>query len=608
MPKTGRSLNKAKVCSIILLVILGAAVFLRLIHWTDVRADPFFADLVMDSQEYDRWALAIAGGDWIGSEVFFQAPFYPYFLAVFYAFFGHSLNIIYLIQIIAAAAGIYALYRTGRRLGGEVLGLAAAGLSALYAVYIFYDVQLLKESLVVSLVSFLLWVLVEVRESGKSYLWLIAGVLSGVLSLLRENMLLIVPLLFILTMKPGAKAWIYLKRCGFLLLGVVIILLPVALRNLSVGGIFAPTTFQGGVNFFIGNNPEATGTYQPIVPGKQVPYYERNEPIRLAEQEVGRELSPGEVSQYWMNKALNWALENPLDFARLQIKKFFMFWSWYEWPDAVDYYYVKGTSFVLRLPLLEFGGVFLLAAAGILLARKKLLMFFPVLLLAVGWMASTIVFFLFSRYRLPAVPCLMLLAAVPVSVLLESFKKKKLILSVVLSLFVLLSWIVPRAVGYSPRMELVHYNLGLISDGKGKLEEAEKHYLKALSINPDDFLSCVNLGNLAVREGDWKKALEWFEMAAGIEPGSDGVQSNLAGALVALGYFERAERHFDLALEINPANVFALHNKSILLANRGQIEQAKVLNTQVLNLLPGWEPALRLQAKLEMVRKDEKRP
>src|SRR6185436_16654141 len=84
-----------------LLVILGVALLVRLAHWAAVRGEPFFAQLAVDSQEYDRWAQAIAGGDWLGSQVFFQAPLYPYLLAAVYAG-GRSLDAVYLLQIAAA--------------------------------------------------------------------------------------------------------------------------------------------------------------------------------------------------------------------------------------------------------------------------------------------------------------------------------------------------------------------------------------------------------------------------------------------------------------------------------------------------------------------------
>ncbi|HYU31567.1 MAG TPA: glycosyltransferase family 39 protein, partial [Thermoanaerobaculia bacterium] len=250
----------------ILLTILAVALALRLAHWWAVRDEPFFAQLAMDSQEYDRWAQEIAGGDWLGSQVFFQAPLYPYLLAVVYKLAGRSLDAVYLLQIAAAVAGIWALYRAARRMAAERVGLVAAGLAAVYGPFLFYDVQLLKESLAVAVTSFLLWALAGRR-------WLAAGILLGVLALLRENALLLVPFLLPLAWsreRPGKSPAGLLKDGGALVAGLVLALAPVALRNGLVGGDFLPTTFQGGVNFWIGNNPEADGTYRPVVPGKQI--------------------------------------------------------------------------------------------------------------------------------------------------------------------------------------------------------------------------------------------------------------------------------------------------------------------------------------------------
>ena len=393
----------------ILFAILALALVLRLAHLWAVRDQPFFSWLAMDSQEYDRWAQGIAAGDWLGSQVFFQAPLYPYLLAVAYTVLGHRLALVYLLQTLLAVAGCWALYRAGREMADERTGLGAALLAAVYGPFLFYDAQLLKESLAVTATCFLLWTLAAARSRPGLKTWIGAGALLGVLALLRENALLLVPFLLPLAWRREDRWPGLARRGGALAAGLVLALLPVALRNGVVGGDFLPTTSQGGVNFYIGNNARADGTYQPIVPGKQIPELERREPARLAEQALGRPLSPGEVSRYWLDQALGWAREHPGDFLGLQLRKLGMFWSWYEWPDAVDYYYVKTLSPALRLPLLEFGGAVILALAGLFLARRRLGAFAPALLFALGWMASTVIFFLFSRYRLPAVPALLVL-------------------------------------------------------------------------------------------------------------------------------------------------------------------------------------------------------
>lgn len=579
--------------------ILTLALALRLAHWWAVHEQPFFAWLAMDSQEYDRWAREIAAGDWLGSQVFFQAPLYPYLLAVLYTLFGRSLDAVYLVQILLAVAGCYGLYRAGREMAGETVGLGAALLAAIYGPFLFYDAQLLKESPAVAVTSVLLWALAAARARPEGMgRWLGAGTLLGILALLRENALLLLPFLLPLAWIRGEKTAAFLRHSGALVAGLVLVLLPVAVRNGLVGGSFLPTTSQGGVNFYIGNNPGADGTYQPIVPGKQIPALERREPARLAEQAMGRRLTAGEVSRYWLGRSLDWVRREPGAFARLQVRKLGMFWSWYEWPDAVDYYHVKTLSPVLRLPLLEFGGAVLLALAGVVLARRRLEPFAPILLFTLGWMLTTVVFFLFSRYRLPAVPALLVLGGVPLAGVAEAWRDGNRRRAWGLAAIVVIAVLLPRALGYEPRMDLVEYNLGRLYDEQGRPEEAREHYKAAFVLNPKDFLACLNLGNLAAREGDWATALRFYQRAAALEPRSDDAESNQGGVYLALGDLAQAEAHLGRALTLNPQNLPALQNLTLLRARRGDLAGARELNRRLLELDPANPAGLRLRGRL----------
>ncbi len=580
-----------------LLAILAVALILRLVHWWAVRDEPFFAQLAMDSQEYDRWAQEIAAGDWLGTRVFFQAPLYPYLLGTVYALAARSLDAIYLLQVAVALAGIVALHRAAREMADERVARVTAGLAAVFGPFLFYDVQLLKESLAVFTTCFLLWALVAARGGGRAGLWLGAGVVLGVLALLRENALLLVPFLLPLAWSRSGRTPGFLRHGGALVAGLALALAPVAVRNGVVGGAFLPTTSQGGVNFWIGNNPEADGTYRPIVPGKQIPALERQEPVRVAEQELGRRLTPADVSAHWLGKALRWAGAHPGAFVRLQLRKLGMFWGWYEWPDAVDYYWVRGLSPVYRLPLVEFGTVSLLALAGLWQVRRRAGPFAPALLFALGWMLSTVVFFLFSRYRLPVVPALLPLAAVPLVQLGEVWRARRRGWQMAATLAVL-AFLLPHLAGFQARMDLVHYNLGRLAEERGDPAAAHEHYKAAFILDPHNFLACMNLGNLAARRGDWPTALRFFQRAAALEPRSDDVASNLGGVWLAVGDTAQAEASLDRALGLNPQNLSALHNKALLCARRGDLAGARELNRRLLEIDPQNPAALRLRDRL----------
>lgn len=166
----------------------------------------------------------------------------------------------------------------------------------------------MKESFAVSAVCLLLVLVLKARSSDRPSLWFALGLVCAFLALLRENMLLVVPFLLLLTwrkrpVKSGCR------RCG----GVVCCCSGCRfrswswLRGMRLSAAVLPTTSQGGVNFWIGNNPAADGTYRPLVPGKQVPGYEREGARILAEQGVGHPLAADEVSGYWFRRALSWA-------------------------------------------------------------------------------------------------------------------------------------------------------------------------------------------------------------------------------------------------------------------------------------------------------------
>ena len=581
-----------------LIGILLVAALLRLGHWWAVRDQPFVHDLVMDSWEYDQWGQTIASGDWLGDQPFFQAPLYPYLLGALYGAIGHSVTAAYLLQIAVAVLSLLALYAAGVELGNEGVGLVAAALAATTGVLIFHDVQLLKESFATSAMAVLLWGLLRARRVDRWPPWLGCGVLLGVVAGLRENALLIAPLLAALPWVGRSNARRAAAASAALLAGVALALLPWAARNLIVTGEPLLTTYQGGVNFYIGNHPGASGTYQPIVPGKQIPELERSEPVRLARQALGRPVTATEVSRYWLGRSLTWAREEPGAFLALQVRKLRLFWSFYEWPDAVDFYWMRERSPALVLAGVEVGSLALLACVGAIVVAGAWQLWSPVFAVVLGWTAATVIFFVFSRYRLPMVPALCLLAAVPLARLGALARERRWRLFVPGAAAALALLALPHVVGYRPRGDLVHYNLARVYARRGDEAAAELQYRLALEANPRDFLSLMNLGNAAARRGSYAQALALYRRAEQIEPDSDAVLVNLGGAELTVGDLQAADQAVRRALELDPQSLEAEHLAGLIAERRGDFVTARAWNHRVLAQAPDFAPARRLEGRL----------
>ncbi len=385
-----------------LLAIFLTALTLRLVHAALLAGTPFAELRFGDGVAYHEWAQRIAKGDWLGSEVFYQAPFYPYFLAVVYTFARESMGVIRTLHALLGAASCLILAVAGRSLFGRG-GMLAGALLAVYPPAIFQEALLEKTAWIGLFTTSLLALLIN--EGPPTWRrWAGAGVLIGLLAITRENaLLLLLPCL----------VWIYQKQrwraAAVFLAGCAAILLPVALRNLAVGGEFHLTTAQFGPNFYIGNHSGATGIYEPLVPGHGSAMFERSDATNLAQQALDRLLTPGEVSSFWTSQALHYITSQPGDWIKLMARKLALTFHAREAADTESQIVHAEWSPLVAFSF-AFGWLLALAVAGVALtwrSRQKLWLLCAIILL---YGLSTALFFVFARYRFPLVPPLALLA------------------------------------------------------------------------------------------------------------------------------------------------------------------------------------------------------
>jgi hypothetical protein len=361
-----------------LLIVFLSALVLRLAYLWELRDADVSYILVGDGYLYDRWAREIARGNWLGGGVFYQAPLYPYLLGVVYWLLPASVLPILVVRLVQALFGATAcvlLAMAGRSFFSATVGLIAGGLLATYAPAIFFDGLIQKATLDLLLATALLWVLAEMRPDPGARRLVASGLILGLLCLTRENALVLVPVVSVwLLLASGTRPPVRrLGYVGLFLLGLGLVLTPVAVRNRLVGGEWFLTTAQLGPNFFIGNHARADGLYAPLRSGRGDPRFERQDATELAETALGRRLTAGEVSRYWTQRTLADIQAAPGRWLRLLGRKVALTWNAAEFIDSEDPAVYADSSLVLRGlgRLVHFGTVAPLAAVGVWATRAR---------------------------------------------------------------------------------------------------------------------------------------------------------------------------------------------------------------------------------------------
>ena len=563
---------------------------MRLLHIWQIRAAPFFAALMGDSHGYDEWAQRIAAGDWLGHEVFYQAPLYPYLLGVTYAIAGRSLLVVRIVQALVGSASCVLLALAGARLFSPRVGLTAGVMLALYAPAIFFDGLLQKSTLDVFFVCLALWLISKagIAENAESaekrfslrtqraprfQAFILLGLAMGGLALTRENAIVLIAVVAIWA--ALASSW---KAAAVFLAGVALVLAPIAVRNAYVGGGFYVTTSQAGPNFYIGNNPRADGTYQSLRYGRGAPEYERQDATELAEHALGRTLTPAEVSSYWSGRAFDFIASQPIAWLELMLRKAALLVNAAEAVDTESQSSHAEWSLPLRIlgVIGHFGLLVPLACFGIIATWSSRSRLWPLYAMTAAYAASVVAFYVFARYRFPLVPLLMLFAAAGLAALPDIVRMR----AVPGGMKTVAAIAVMAAIANWPLLNeafmraVTENNLGVALQGEGRLDDATAHYRRAIAFRPDYAPAYSNMGTALRAQGRHEEAVHAYEQALKLQPDFAGAHYNLANLLLDAGNPAAAATEFRRALQSEPASAEVHSNLGIALAASGHGDEA----------------------------------
>jgi 4-amino-4-deoxy-L-arabinose transferase-like glycosyltransferase len=364
--------------------------------------------LVSDSAAYMEMARTIVAPgpmrDIYGNAALYS-PGYPFFLSALFQLFGIDPWIARAGNLLLGGISILLTWVLAREATGRSLValLAAAGLAGLIPA-IAGAAVLERENLSVPLL--LLFLLLALKMLRSKYPGLLAAGTGAVFGccLLAGVSILFTALVFVAAVawrREGAtqmagQLFLFAAACGLLLAPWLMHV------DREVGRPMMST--NGGINLYVGNNPAASGYFVSIA----------DTPVGPGWEQLRRRLGEASLSSYLQSLAIEHALSDPARTILLDLRKLAYFWL-PDTPDASDEDHGTAVTAIRWLGALQHVAILALALTALVRWRRvPKEAWLLVLAIAAFWSIHGIVYVI-TRYRAPAMPLVLILAALPVA-------------------------------------------------------------------------------------------------------------------------------------------------------------------------------------------------
>jgi len=584
-------------------LIFVLALSVRLLYLAEISRSPFFSYPLIDAETYFQTARTVAGGDLLaGHYAFWQPPLYPYLLGLAVAGFGDNHYRLHLLHFILGACNCVLIYWLGRRAFSEAVAQAAALIACVYGPFIYFEGEYLPPVLLVFLTLLLLLALFRAGERPRPWTWFLPGLLLGLAAIARADILLFSPLALawlIVNLRAQTKVGarhavpLLIGASTLFLIGLILPILPVAFRNWKVERVVVPISTNGGLNFYIGNNPDYDRV-AAIRPGyawvdlNQVPF-------------LHKVASTAEQSSYFYRESWQWIRSAPGAWLRLLARKTGMYWNGHEFVRNLNFYAFRQYSWLLSALLWEhglffpFGLVSPLALLGLVLGLRQLRPKTGLLILfTLASSFSVILFFIASRYRMPLMPVLLLFAVQAAGELWRQARQRqwRSLIPELIALAGLLFWLNQgryRQLEYNPAEE--NYWLSWAASKQGELEQARQYLLVALSQDPLHVEARMQIGFLALVAGDLVEAERDFQAVLARQDqvpllARAAAHHSLGQVYALTEKFSRSEEEYRAALAISPGYSEARIGLAKVLLEQGRLDDAETELRRAVQLGP----------------------
>jgi Flp pilus assembly protein TadD/4-amino-4-deoxy-L-arabinose transferase-like glycosyltransferase len=578
------------------IVVFCLAFAIRVLYLYDSSDNPTFYAPIVDSLTYDQMARNLAAGGRLTDEFFWQPPFYPLFLTLVYLLSNFSILFAKIIQALLGAFTSVLAYRLGDRLFGRTAGILAGVFTAVYMPLVFFESELLSDAWAPFWSVALLLILLRAGEKSSIANCFLLG-LCGVLSIITRPVFLpffmaAVIWLLITWRRNYLPIHKFVSSAATIAAGFIVVAVPVALLCYSVTGKARILPFSGGINLYVGNNPDykETITARPGLQWKKL----TDLPVESGIKDVDKK------ERFFVNRTVEYVLTQPAAFLKGLLYKTMQFFSSREMPRNVNIYLFRKWSAMLRTGVWKLGGfgfpfglLLPLAVIGAIFGRTRLIA--PIWLFLLLYPAAVILVFVASRYRVTIVPVMSVLVANGCQYIAQILRQclrlgtpysykghltvggwLKVALAAMVVLVTVFIAVAPgpfyaEQIDYEPEL---YYGLADSLDEHGHSTDALQAYSSAITLRPNYVEAHHNLALLLVKAGRIDQALAHYRNALDLDSQNAGIYEDYGVALFKQGKTTDAIDQYQKALQIDPKKPTVYDNLGTAYFNLNQLPQA----------------------------------
>ena len=353
------------------------------------------------------------GIDWLNSSdpdpgpSSFMPPLYPIVLAGITAFWPQeALTIMRLFQATVSTFCCLGIYLIARDLfeGGKVTALLAAVAASLYPPFLGPVIEINTATFEVAFLMLAVYFLLRSRKRFPMRNLVVAGLLFGLAALTKATALVALPATFLWLWVNRGKSFLrtVAQPIVMLLAATLITILPWTIRNYGVHRAFVLISTNRGINFWIGNNENASGEY----------VFPRTMNLQLIEQAVP--MKEVDRDRMFFQRGLDYIRANPEQAIRLFTKKLLY---------SVTFRPSIGSNYTKPSPVVDIGRLvypisYMLVlpfwVTGLWISRRQWRKHLLLYGIIAGYLAVSATFFVGTRFRTPIDPYLLIFSALTV--------------------------------------------------------------------------------------------------------------------------------------------------------------------------------------------------